>query len=113
MNAATSDVALRRAILSRNLLDALKRALQGGKPTKAGVARRKETEAVRLACEASVGAADSDLEGAAGHQRLDVRSAQYAAREALTAATDLALDIRRKSLISLALPRGLEPLFSP
>ena len=42
MNAATSGVALRRAILSLNLLDALKRALQGGKPTKAGVARRKD-----------------------------------------------------------------------
>jgi hypothetical protein len=51
-----------------------KRALQSGEPTKAGVARRKETEAVRLACEVSVGAADSDLEGTAGHQRLDVRS---------------------------------------
>ena len=44
MNAATSGVALRRAILFLNLLDALKRELQGGKPTKAGVARRKETD---------------------------------------------------------------------
>src|SRR5262249_15010099 len=87
MIAATSSVALRLAIMPLNLLDALKgRSKVANRPRLASQGARVETlqspktparswstsagkdmEAVRLACEVSVRAADSDLEGAAGH----------------------------------------------
>ena len=40
MNTATSGVARQRATMSLNLLDALKRALQGGEPNQGWVPRR-------------------------------------------------------------------------